>query len=169
MLLTHIQDGGKGRQNGFPPARQSATPMTLTCRTPSDTKTSLGSWEAPLRSTPRIEPTCSGALKNTRILDKRMRGTKGLGVMTYGKQTTSAVHAFLHKGEECIDLPDPCLGCLPQGLERTVCSGRRRPREEPEACSQNKTREPAPTHSHRLFPGTLGCCPRVRGGGPRES
>src|SRR5450830_1034961 len=66
--------------------------MTPTCRTPSDTKaplalgksarekTSLGSWETPLRSAPRIGKKCSGALKNTSHLgqkdarDKRARG-----------------------------------------------------------------------------------------------
>ena len=80
-------------KTGFPSSRQNATQkhpshwtnilgrMTLTCRTPSDTKaplalgksarekTSLGSWEIPLRSapqyTPRIEKTCSGVWKNT--------------------------------------------------------------------------------------------------------
>ena len=87
-------------------AQGNATPMTPTCRTPSDTtaplrsaprigltcsgalrksareKTSLGSWEAPLTSTPRIRKKCSGALKNTSHLgqkdarDKSARGKR---------------------------------------------------------------------------------------------
>src|SRR5450830_565642 len=38
--------------HGFPPARQNATPITPTC-----------SWEAPLRSTPRLTLKGSGALE----------------------------------------------------------------------------------------------------------
>jgi hypothetical protein len=40
---------------------------------------------------------------------------------------------------------------------------------EPAACSPDKTRKPAETHSHRLFPGALGCCSGTGGGRLGES
>ena len=67
----------------LPPVRQSATPIEPTC-----------SWEAPLRSTPQKHPSywtnilggmgksARGPRRIPRILDKRMRGTKGLAGMT---------------------------------------------------------------------------------------
>src|SRR5450756_3151877 len=78
----------QGARTGFPPARQSATPIVPTCRTPSDTKaplalgksarekTSLGSWEAPLRSAPRIGLTYSGCLKTVSYTHLRAHETR---------------------------------------------------------------------------------------------
>jgi hypothetical protein len=63
--------------------------------------------------------------------------------------------------------------CLPS--EDGVCHhgpsapGREEQGREPEACSPDKTRKPVEAHSHRLFPGTLGCNSGTGGGGLGES
>ena len=87
-----------------------------------------------------------------------------------GKRLEAAMpellHAMARHGTVVLDPLSSEDGLCHHG---PAAPGRESQGTEPEACSPDKTREPSQTHSHRLLPGTLGCCSGTGGGRLGES